>query len=232
MSKVHTNHRAASVPSLPRISSRPILATLLAVLAGCHRAPRGASSSAELEGVIGDSSAFGARITHLDRLRKRAFVTLTSPAYVVLLSVSPGRSIDPLWVDSAQTPALTGAASQMIAWRDPADTVGAGGRNEASPPVVPLPVQAEIDRCVRERTAAVERARARPRTRPRPVVRDSSGRAVPQPVEPRVSRRALTTRERTARSKPTAESSSGRGQGARRPTHTIATSCSSHRAPR
>jgi len=166
----------------PSYAARGVIGIAAAfALVACHRAPSAQLRSAADEGKVGDTTAFGPRILEIDRIRQRATYSLAAPAYVVLLAVAPGRSIDPLWVDSAATPSMIPAETRTTKFRVPGVATPLRSPDGVPREELPVAVQAEIDRCVRRTVAA--RTPRRPR-RPRPVVRDSTGRPIAQPAEP------------------------------------------------
>jgi hypothetical protein len=158
---------------------RVFLLAAAASVVACHRAPAPALRDPEIEGVIGDTSALGARILQIDRVGHRATFRLAKPAFVLVLAVAPGRSIDPVWFDPDETPSLMTADKHTVPLRMP-ETVGPAARGGAAQQdQLPAAVQAEIDRCVRQATPRP------PRRRPPKIVRDSAGRIIKvEPGEP------------------------------------------------
>lgn len=126
----------------------------------CHQGAPKRSQVLPESGIIGDSTGFAARIIALNAGRDRATIALEKPAYLVLLAVSPGKSIEPVnrgvSPDTAMTPA--GVHSLRVVAR------------EAPEPLDPPRLLDVVDyqRCIDQYV------RARTRPKPKRVVRDSS----------------------------------------------------------
>jgi hypothetical protein len=151
-----------------------------AALIGCHSAKPPTVPVPELGHAVGDSAAFGARILRFELERHRAAYRLTAPAYVVLLVVTPSRSIE-IAVGSTIAPALVSAGTHTADVRLPTE----GGPQAAIAGVLgedaSVNQRVEFDRCVANGVRA-----ATPRPTPPPKVRyDSLGRPIDAPTATR-----------------------------------------------
>ncbi len=93
---------------------------VLSCIAACHRAPEPDLLAAQPRRgqSIGDSTAFGPRLLDYNVLGSRVTYELAAPAYVILLNVVPGRSIEPVIGLAARdevTPAGSHAAQIAVA---------------------------------------------------------------------------------------------------------------------
>ena len=144
------------------------------VVVACHHGAPKRSQVLPDSGIIGDSTAAAPRIVGLNAGRDRATIALEEPAYLVLLAVSPGKSVDRVSrgtsMDTAMTPAGV-HAFRVVA-------------HEAPEPLDPPRLLDVVDyqRCVDQYV------RARTRPKPKRVVRDSSTGTVieVEPLEPEV----------------------------------------------
>lgn len=171
-------------------SSRLAASTSILAVAmlACHHSSSSRLQGADLDGVVGDTAAFGPRILRVDRALQRATYSLAAPAYVLILSVAPGHSIDPVWADPNSAPSMVRAETRTARLLVPGAASPLGATNGASNEQLPAAVQADIDRCVRQeidaaerRAAAAERSRRPPTQAP---ARDSAGRPIQQPPQP------------------------------------------------
>jgi hypothetical protein len=148
-----------------------------AVLAGCHSSKPPAAPAPEPGHAVGDSAAFGARILRFDLDRHRAAYQLTASAYVVLLVVTPSRSIE-IAVGSTMAPAIVSAGTHTADVRLPTE----GGPQAAIAGVLgedaSVNQRIEFERCVANGVRV-----ATPRTTPPPKVKyDSLGRPIDAPA--------------------------------------------------
>ena len=86
--------------------------TLLPAVTACHRRPFGNGAEAANGVIVGDTVAFHPRVIAVDRGRHRVTFQLTEPANLVLLSVVPGESIEP--IGSATGTGLTSAGKHVV----------------------------------------------------------------------------------------------------------------------
>jgi hypothetical protein len=150
-----------------------------AALGGCHSSKPPAVPAPELGHAVGDSTAFGARILRFELDRHRAAYQLTAPAYVVLLVVTPSRSIE-IAVGSTMAPTIVSAGTHMADVRLPTE----GGPQAAVAGVLgedaSVDQRVDFDRCVANAVRA-----ATPRPTPPPKVKYDS---LMRPIDPPPSR--------------------------------------------
>jgi hypothetical protein len=148
-----------------------------AALGGCHSSKPAAAPAPELGHAVGDSATFGALILRFELDRHRAVYRLTAPAYVVLLVVTPSRSIE-IAVGSTMAPAIVSAGTHMADVRLPTEggpqaaVAGVLGENAS------INDRIEFDRCVAN---AIRVATPRPTPPPKVVRTDSLGRPIDPP---------------------------------------------------
>ena len=145
----------------------------VAPLAGCRRAPVNpwvSVPSARFAGrAFGDTVTMRASIVALDTLRDVVVFTLSAPAHLVVLDVTPGVSIDQLHPGVGTTSRRQDAGEHMVAVADSVMST-----DEAA-----LLATQAFDQCIDRAEIA---ARRRPANRPQ-VVRDSTGKPTPASVE-------------------------------------------------
>lgn len=146
------------------------VAMCVAVLAACSRntlnqAPATASKNS---GAIGDSTAFGLRITGFNGPRNRATFRLTEPAYVVALAVIPGERVDPVALRMAADTAIKASGMHQVSIAMP--------RGPGLATKQPGPGQSEYERCVAQRSVLGAQA---PKTT---TIYDSTGKPVTREV--------------------------------------------------
>ena len=153
--------------------SRRTRTFLLVSIVGCHHAPPKANLRPNEGRLAGDTLAFRARLIDFNRARHRVTFQLNEAAHVVLLSVVPGKTVQPVGGLPAGTSALSPGRHAVIAIPNvemvPSD-----------PSTWTISQQADYDQCV---------ARARASLPKKTVVRhDSTGREVTertdQPQDP------------------------------------------------
>ena len=157
------------------------------VMVACHHGAPKRSQVLPESGIIGDSTGVAARIIAFNAGRDRATIALEEPAYLVLLAVSPGKSVEPVYrgvsPDTAMTPA--GVHSLRVVVHETLE------QSLDPPRLLDL---VDYQRCVDQY------ARARTRPKPKRVVRDSSTGMVvevepldePVPLDERQAERACS----------------------------------------
>jgi hypothetical protein len=142
-------------------------------LAACHRAPANPwvpVPSPRFAGrAFGDTTALRASVVAMDTVRDVVVYTLSAPAHLVMLDVSPGVSIEQLYPAVGARTRLQDAGEHMATTMDSSLVVE---QSEA--------VRDEYQRCI-ERAADAARGK-RGFMRP-PLVRDSSGKVTPASAE-------------------------------------------------
>jgi hypothetical protein len=166
---------------MARASKRERLASLARLagtvlffsLAGCKSAavnPWVAVPSAKFSGrAFGDTATIRTSIVALDTLRDVVVFNLSAPAHVIVLDVSPGKAISPLYPELGSRSILQGAGEHMLQAVDPAASAERDAR-----------AASEEARCIdqAERIARQRAAKRRPQVR-----RDSAGRVIQSSVD-------------------------------------------------
>jgi hypothetical protein len=137
-------------------------------LVACHHAASRGSGPASTSGTLGETGLFGPRIVKVDGARARLTYRLGRPAYVVLLSVDPGRSIAP--IATTALPVLAGVQNASVTipeFDQTMHTVSVAGRR------IPASERVAFDGCVQRTTRPTATRRVR-----RAVRTDSAGRPV------------------------------------------------------
>jgi hypothetical protein len=172
---------------------RPLVARLVGVLATCaalgacrHASPDVADARTLVPGAaIGDSASITVRIAEADARTARVRFALSRPAYVRVLSIVPGHSIEPVDAfDARGTPPGVGAGLHTLVLRQSGGPRPSSGVAESE---YTIASRQEYDRCVR----AVN-DRYDPPAPKRPV-RDSSGKVVSSEPDPSAANRAPRT---------------------------------------
>jgi hypothetical protein len=81
---------------LTAFTSRALNIVLFVLVAGCHRAPHAPNLGRNEGRRVGDTAAFAPRLIDIDRARHRVTFQVNVPAYVLLFSVVPGKTVQPL----------------------------------------------------------------------------------------------------------------------------------------
>lgn len=138
---------------------------LVAGLACHHASP---SSLAEKEGqLIGDTTAFSPRLLGIDRVRNRVTFSVAQPAYLVLLSVAPGKSIQAVGGIPADT-TITEAGKHVLSVMTQREAANQSSAWSAAD-------HADYNRCVNQGRRALPKKTV--------VRRDSSGKTVTERTE-------------------------------------------------
>lgn len=186
----------------------------LALLGACSHAPSPAvatasptASATTIGRAFGDSSAFGARVVSFEPTKSSAIYRLDTPAYVVLLEVVPGKSIELIAPRVNSAPVMASRGPHQIDTFVPDDSSAARATDT---------YQTCFDNGMRALTP-------KSTPRPRPVKRDSTGRLAGPPDKERIdqaiepSRAAVQDLERRCRraAQGTARAASARRTGER-----------------
>jgi len=148
-------------------------AVAFALVAACHHAPGNPLVTVPSAGfagrAFGDTVTMRTRIVALDTVRNMVMFTVSAPSHIVLLDVSPGISIEPLYPDLRSRSLLKKPGEHRIAAMDSTLT---------SDDV--LLIEAAYARCVAQATRVSE---SRRRTSRPQLKRDSAGRVIPSSVD-------------------------------------------------
>ena len=123
-----------------RIQAWLLAAPIAVSLVACHRGTATQGVAKEQGESIGDTSAFRPRILQIVRSTNRVTYDLAAPAYVIMLAVVPGKSVEPVGEILVRTAEAQPGLHKvtLVPPREPA----------SQPPMWTIDDQRDYDRCV------------------------------------------------------------------------------------
>ena len=120
-------------------------------LTACHSGAATQGVDKEQGRSIGDTAAFRPRILEINRLSNRVTYDLAAPAYVIMLAVVPGKTIEPVGEILAGTTEAQPGLHKV--------TVGGPRETASQPPSWTIQDQTDYDRCVAASRRALPKKR-------------------------------------------------------------------------